>query len=111
MEITLTRNTTRKSDRPVYNIAGRKGSVQISSKALFDKVPDTLTLVGTFAAPKAKETPAERKARLAAITPAERLAKMEERLTKMRAKLAAAPAAEKAVPTKAAPAVAKGGKK
>jgi hypothetical protein len=39
-----------------------------------------VTLTGEFAPPKAKETLEERKARLAGITPAEKLARMEERL-------------------------------
>ncbi len=89
MEITLRHRTSqRKNDRLViFNIEGRTGCVQFL-KTLFpkDAVPPTLTLTGTFATP---ETPEARKARLAAITPAERLAKMEERVTKMKAKLAA----------------------
>jgi len=92
MDLTLTRsNAPRKDDRLViFNIEGRTGSVQFL-KTLFakDGIPATLTLTGTFAPPKAKETKEERKARLAAITPAMRLAKMEERVAKMKAKLAA----------------------
>src|SRR5690348_6317749 len=90
MEITLIRNTARKGDLLVYSIDGRPGSVQFTSKALFnqDAVPATLRLVGEFAPPKPKETPEERKARVKAITPAERLAKMEARIAKMKAKLA-----------------------
>jgi hypothetical protein len=94
MDIILTRSTApRKDDRLViFNIEGRTGSVQFF-KTLFNKdaVPATLKLTGDFAAPKVKETPEERKARLKALpkpTPAERLAKMEERLARMRAKLA-----------------------
>lgn len=68
-----------------------------------DAVPAKLTLTGDFAAPKVKETPEERKARLKALpkaTPAGRLAKMEASLAKMKAKLAAAPATT-ATPTPA----------
>src|SRR5262245_58105812 len=95
--ITLVRSTAPRRDPRlvIYKLEGRTGSVQFLS-TLFGgnqkdqgNPPTTLTLTGTFAAPKPKETPAERKARLAAITPAERLAKMEERVAKMKAKLAA----------------------
>jgi hypothetical protein len=113
MEITLVRNATRKSRMIIYGIEGRPGNVQFTSKTLFDKdaVPATLRLTGEFAAPKVKETPAERKARLSAITPAERLAKMEARIAAMKAKLAAAPAAQTGAPTKAAANVARKAKK
>ena len=94
--ITLVRSTAPRKDQRlvIYNIQGRTGSVQFLS-TLFGgsqtdqgNPPATLTLTGTFAAPKPKETPEERKARLKAITPAERLAKMEARVAKMKAKLA-----------------------
>lgn len=97
--ITLVRSTAPRKDPRlvIYNIEGRIGSVQFLS-TLFGgnqvsqgNPPATLTLTGTFAPPKPKETPEERKARLKAITPAERLAKMEARIAKMKAKLAAAP--------------------
>jgi hypothetical protein len=98
MDITLTRNPAqRKNPRLViFNIEGRPGSVQFF-RALFplNAVPERLTLIGEFAAPKVKETPEERKARLAAMpkmTPAERLAKMEASVAKMKARLQAAAA-------------------
>jgi hypothetical protein len=104
MDLTLVRSTTqRKNPRLViFNIEGRPGSVQFF-RALFpkDAIPTKLSLSGEFAAPKVKETPAERKARFAAITPAERLAKMEARVAKMKAKLAAEQAAPAPTPTPA----------
>jgi hypothetical protein len=88
----------------IYNIEGRKGSVQFLS-TLFGgnqndqgNPPETLTLTGTFAAPPRKETPEERKARLAAITPEQKLAAMEAKLAKMRAKIAATPTAAAPAP-------------
>ena len=110
MEITLVRSAAQpKNPRlVVFKIDGRPGSVQLY-RTLFakDAVPARLTLTGEFAEPKAKETPEERRARLKALpklTPAERLAKMEERLAKMKARLAAAPTVEQApiAPKKAA---------
>jgi hypothetical protein len=98
MDLTLVRSTTqRKNPRLViFTIEGRPGSVQFF-RALFakDAVPARLRLTGEFAPPKVKETPEERKARLKALpklTPEQKLAKMEQRLAKMKAKLAAAPA-------------------
>ena len=105
-ELVLTRSTAdRKSKRLViYNFEGRKGSVQFLS-TLFGgdqksvgNPPDKLTLIGEFAEPKVakpKETPEERKARLAALpkpTLAEKVAKAEERAAKLREKLAKAKA-------------------
>jgi hypothetical protein len=89
MDITLSRNDApRRSNMVVYAIDGRKGSVRFS-KTLFTNAPATLTLSNaSFAAPKAKETKEERKARLALVTPAERVAKMEARLARMKAQLA-----------------------
>ena len=103
MVINLTRSTAPRKDARlvIFNLEGRTGSVQFL-KTLFNKdaIPATLTLTGEFAAPKVKETPAERKARLALLpklTPAERVAKMEERLANMKAKLVApAPKADSA---------------
>jgi hypothetical protein len=96
MDIALVRSTSqRKNPRlVVFKIEGRPGSVQFF-RTLFpnDEVPATLTLTGDFAAPKVKETPEQRKARLKALpkpTAAEKLTKMEARLAKMKAKLAAA---------------------
>jgi hypothetical protein len=96
MELTLTRNhAPRKGDRLViYNIEGRRGTVQFLT-SLFDKEVPTLKLVGEFAEPKvpvAKLTAEERKARralLPKLTPAEKLAQMEKRVATMRAQLAA----------------------
>ena len=102
--LTLVRSTAARKDPRlvIYNIEGRTGSVQFLS-TLFGGTqssqgnpPEKLTLSGTFAAPKPKETPEERKARLAAITPEQKLSAMEVKIAKMKAKLAA--------PTAAAPA-------
>lgn len=109
-DLKLVRSTAdRKNKRLViYNIEGRTGSVQFLS-TLFGgdqnsqgNPPESLTLSGEFAepkAPKAKETPEERKARLAALpkpTLAEKVAKAEERAAKLREKLAKAAAAQTA---------------
>lgn len=118
MDITLSRNDSpRRSLMVVFTVEGRPGSVRFSKTLFVDQTaPPTLTLSdAAFAAPRVKETPAERKARLKALpkaTPAERLVKMEVRLAKMKAKLAApqvataapaaTPAAVQAAPTKAA---------
>ena len=94
--ITLVRSTAPRKDQRlvIYNIQGRTGSVQFLS-TLFGgsqtdqgNPPPTLTLTGTFAAPKPKETPEEREGAPQAIMPAGRLAKMEARVAKMKAKLA-----------------------
>lgn len=91
----------RKSKRLVfYDIEGRTGKVQFLS-TLFGgdqksqgNPPAELTLTGEFAepkAPKAKETPEERKARLKALpklTLAEKVARAEERAAALKAKLA-----------------------
>lgn len=99
MDITLTKsNAPRKGDRLViFNFGdGRRGSVQFQRSLFGDAIPDSLTLVGEMAepkAPKAKETAEERKARLKALpklTLAEKVAKAEERTAKLRAKLQAA---------------------
>ena len=72
-------------------------------------VPERVTLTGEFAPPKAKETPEERKARLAGITPAEKLARNGRAIARMRAKLAkghvvsAPPAPAGPVPTAPGP--------
>jgi len=109
-EITLKRSDApRKTNRLViYNLVGRNGSVQFLS-TLFGgsqkdrgNPPETLTLVGEFAepkAPKAKMTAEERKAaRKNAPKPtlAEKLAKAQARMEALKAKLAAeaAPVAE-----------------
>ena len=67
--ITLIRSTNqRKNPRLViFTIEGRQGSVQFF-RTLFakDGVPAKLTLTGTFAPPRVKETTEERKARLKA---------------------------------------------
>jgi hypothetical protein len=73
-----------------FKINDRSGLVQFH-RSLFADIPATMTLTGVFAAPKAKETPAERKARLALLpklTPQEKLSKLEEKLAKMKARLA-----------------------
>jgi hypothetical protein len=92
MNLSLTRNDApRRSQMFVYGVEGRSGSIRFS-KGLFvnQTAPATLTLSdAAFAGPRVKETPAERKARRALITPAERLARMETRIAKMKAALAA----------------------
>lgn len=99
-QITLVRSTaTRKDARLViYNIEGRKGSVQFLG-SLFEGgaagAPERLTLNSdvSFAQPrvaKPKETPEERKARLAALpkpTIEQQIAKAEEKARKLREKL------------------------
>ena len=104
MDITLVRSSAqRKNPRLViFTIEGRQGSVQFF-RTLFakDAVPARLTLTGTFAEPKVKETSEQRKARLKALpklTPQEKLVKMEQRIAQMKAKLAAAPAPSVAAP-------------
>lgn len=104
MELVLTKSPApRKSKRIViYNIEGRTGSVQFLS-TLFGgdqknegTPPEKLTLSGEFAEPKVKvakekETPEQRKARLAALpklTLAEKIANAEKRAEELRAKLA-----------------------
>lgn len=83
----------------MYNIEGRVGQVQVLRSLVGDNPPAELELIGTFAeakTPKAKLTPAERKAARAAapkLTLAERVAKAAERTEKLRAKLAAEQAA------------------
>ena len=105
MEITLARSTAQRKNPHLvmFKIDGRPGSVQFF-RALFpkDAVPAQLRLTGEFAPPKVKETPEERKARLKALpkpTAAERLAQMEARVAKMKAKLQTSPAPTTGVPT------------
>lgn len=92
----------------VYKIDGRAGSVRFS-KSLFPKggTPETITfpggIFGVAPTERPKETPEERKARLAARpkpTQAERIARLEKKLAKMRAQteVEAAVAAEAAQP-------------
>jgi hypothetical protein len=100
MDLTLLRSTaTRKNPRLViFNIEGRPGSVQFF-RALFPQdtahavgVPAKLHLTGEFAPPRVKETPEQRKARLASqpkLTPQQKLVRMEQRLAAMKAQLAA----------------------
>ncbi len=105
MSLTLVRsNAARKSQRLViYNIQGRRGSVQFLS-TLFGgdqdsqgNPPETLVIEGQFAPVKEriareKESPEQRKARLAALpklTLAEKVARQEEKTAKMKAKLVA----------------------
>lgn len=98
--LTLTRNDKpRKNARvAVFNIEGRQTSVSLP-KSLFEggNAPDSLELnsAASFAsAPvaKAKETPEERKARLAALpklTLAQKIESREKQIVAMKAKLAA----------------------
>lgn len=98
MELTFVRSKAERKDSRlvIYNFAdGRPGSVQFLRTAFPEQIPETITMSGDFAE---KETPEQRKARLASLpklTVAEKVAKGEERLAKLRAKLAAGqPAAE-----------------
>jgi len=97
MEITFTRSDkTRKSTMAVYVAEGRSGSLRFA-KSLFvgKQAPATLTLANdAFAGPRVKETPEERKARMALLpklTLAEKIAKREKELMAMRSKLASQP--------------------
>lgn len=101
MDLTLNHKpNSRKTDRLViFDLTDRKGSVQFLRTLFPDAIPQSIVISGEFSAPRtprAKETPEERKARLKALpklTPAEKLAKAEERVAKMRAKIQAKEAA------------------
>ena len=91
-EITLTHNVAdRKTTRLVFfDIEGRSGKVQFLKTLFGTEIPATLKLVGTFAPPRAKETAAERKIRLAALpklTLEQKIARREQQLAKMKAQL------------------------
>lgn len=103
--ITLTLNEApRKSERLIFYTGGHIHTVQFLKTAFPEGVPPkTLTITGNFAevpapkVPRAKETPEERKARLAAmpkLTLAEKVAKAEKRAQELREKLAKKAAAE-----------------
>lgn len=109
MTVTLTRSKNPRKDTRVVIFDGPLHAVQFLATA-FPKdasgqrvIPETLTVEGAFAepqAPKAKETPEERKARLAAmpkLTPEQKLAKAKERLARLEAKVAAAASGAPAV--------------
>ena len=97
MTLTLKRNDKpRKGNRTiVFDVDGRKTSIGFPKSLFGDAVPDELLIDGAFAAPpvpKVRETPEARKARLAALpklTLAEKVARREEALAKLKAKLAA----------------------
>lgn len=99
-EIALTVNTEpRKNTRVlVFDIPGRRASITVPKSLFGDNVPTSLILtsdvdLAPVAEPKPKETKEERKARLAALpkkTPAEKLAALEAKAAKLRAKLEAA---------------------
>lgn len=101
MNISLTKSTAaRKDDRLViFNFKdGRAGSVQFLRSAFPEVIPDEISMSGEFAEPKVrvpkeKETPEQRKTRLAALpklTLAEKLQRAEERTAKLREKVAKA---------------------
>jgi hypothetical protein len=77
----------------VYHIEGVRGSVKMSSTLFSGDAPETLEIdIPNLAGPKAKETPEERKARLAVapkLTPAEKLVKLEEKVARAKARLGA----------------------
>ena len=90
MELKLTRNDApRRSNMAVFAVDGCHGSVRFSKSLFVNKqAPATLTLSdAAFAGPRVKETAEQRKARLKAMTPAEKLARMEARIAKMKARL------------------------
>jgi len=96
MDVTLTLNKApRKSERIVI-FNSPLNSVQFLRTAFGETIPETLTVSGDFAEPKAskvKETKEERKARLAALpkpTLADRVAAAEKRAADLKAKLAKA---------------------
>lgn len=99
--ISLTRNDKkRKSNAVAYIAEGYAGSVRFSKSFFADKTgPASLTLSAEEFAnarqARAKMTPEERKAARAAqpkLTPEQKLAKIEERAAKLRAKIANASA-------------------
>jgi hypothetical protein len=102
MEVTLTRNDKqRKSTSVVYTSDQIRGSVRFAKSSFTDgNAPETIVVNSdAFAAPKPKLTPEQRKeARKNApkLTAAERLAKAEARLAKLREKAAAEQAAANA---------------
>ena len=96
-QINLTRSDKQRSTQMVvYTVDGRPGSVRFSKTLFKDKnAPEKVTLVTeAFAGPKEpkrQETKEERKARLAALpkpTAAEKVARMEAKLAKLRQKVA-----------------------
>jgi hypothetical protein len=98
MNLSLVRNDKqRKSNAVTYNVAGYAGSVRFSKSFFADKTgPASFTLDSDqFGEPRktrATMTAEERKAARAnapKLTPAEKLAKIEERAAKLRAKIAA----------------------
>jgi hypothetical protein len=90
MEIQLTRSTApRKTDRLVIYDGGHLHSVQFLRTAFGDTIPETITVSGEFAAPKPKETPEERKARIAAMSPIDKIAAAEARARKTLARIEA----------------------
>jgi RecG-like helicase len=94
MNLTLS-TKNRKGSSVVFNTPdGVRGSVRVNKSVFANgQIPQSLTIEGAeFAQPKPKLTPEERKAQRAAqpkLTAAERVQKMEERLAKAKAKLAA----------------------
>jgi hypothetical protein len=91
--VTLTRKpSSAKSTSIQFGIDGRRGSVKFS-KSLFATVPETIEVnVDGLAEAKRKETKEERKARLALQpkkTAAEKLAALEAKVARAKAKLAA----------------------
>lgn len=105
--ITLTKSPKPRKDERVVIFGGQLNAVQFLRTAFGEAVPDTITVTGDFAEPKAakvpreKETPEERKARLAAmpkLTLAEKVAKAEARAQALREKLAKKNAPAEPVP-------------
>lgn len=102
MDITLTKSDKpRKSSSIVYLGAGLRGGVRIAKTCFAGgNAPASLVISGPFAEPKAKMTKEERKAARAALpklTPAEKLAKLNERAAKLQAKINASAAAPASV--------------
>ena len=107
----LTRSDkTRKTLMVVFTVDGRPGSVRFAKSLFVDQQPPaTLSITDdTFAGPRKQETKEERKARLAAmpkLTTEQQLAKLEAKVAKMKATLAATttPPTPTTPPTTAAP--------
>lgn len=92
MDLTLSlKPGVRKSDRLViYDLPDRKGSVQFLRTLFGDEVPQTIVVSGDFAPPatrKVTETKEERKVRLAAETPADKIARAEARIARLKEKM------------------------
>jgi hypothetical protein len=107
MQITLTKSTkTRKSTSVVYTAGALRGSARFAKTFFKDgNAPDTIVIDSdAFAEPKKKLTAEERKAArkdAPKLSPAEKLAKLQERSKKLEEKIAKEAAAAAAPPASA----------